>query len=372
MRITWFSWKDINHPRAGGAEQVSNEIRKRLVADGHEVTLITAHYPGAKHAEIVDGVKVLRSGGHITVYLRAQRAYKTLPPQDILIDEMNTIPFMVTFYKKNIPTVLLTYQLARQVWFYQMFFPLSLIGYLLEPLYLRVMSKRYDLVLTESLSTKKDLVRFGFRPSDIEVFRIGLGKSQQKQDPKSAKKITGQVVFLGAFRPMKRPIDAIKAFEYAHAQNPNLKLVLAGNNHGPYGEKVAHYVAQSAHSQAITLKGRVSEAEKSKLLQESQVIVVTSIKEGWGLIVTEANSQGTPAVVYGADGLRDSVTNEVTGKVVESGNTEALGQAIIGLLANTKELSRLSRAAFEDSKQYTFNTSYQDFKKAIQKKINLS
>jgi hypothetical protein len=38
MKILWFTWKDNNHPDAGGAEVVLNELSKRLVAEGHAVT----------------------------------------------------------------------------------------------------------------------------------------------------------------------------------------------------------------------------------------------------------------------------------------------------------------------------------------------
>jgi glycosyltransferase involved in cell wall biosynthesis len=374
VRITWFSWKDINHPRAGGAEKVSDEIRNRLARDGHEVTLITSMYAGSTARDKVDGVRVLRSGGHFSVYWQARKVFKTLPQQDLVIDEMNTVPFMTTFYSKKTTNILLTYQLARQVWFYQMFFPLSIIGYLAEPLYLRLISKRYPLVLTESESTKKDLARFGFNNSNVEVFRVGMETVADKGGKKEglAQKKPGQIVFLGAFRPMKRPIDAIKAFEAAHAVNPNLSLVMAGNNHGPYADKVARYVEQSAHRSAIHLKGRVTEEQKSKLLQESQAIIVTSIKEGWGLIVTEANSKGTPAVVYDADGLRDSVKDKVTGLVVRSGDTGALGRAIVDLLANPDLLVKYSKASLQDSRQYTFDISYQDFKHAVSKVIELA
>jgi hypothetical protein len=53
---------------------------------------------------------------------------------DIVIDETNTIPFFAKYYVKE-PHLMFFHQLCREIWFYQMRFPLSLIGYLLEPLY---------------------------------------------------------------------------------------------------------------------------------------------------------------------------------------------------------------------------------------------
>ncbi len=363
MQITWFSWKDSNHPAAGGAERVSDEIRKRLVQDGHKVTLITARYPGSQDEEVVNGIRVLRSGSRYSVYLRAKAQFRTLPPQDVVIDEMNTIPFLASLYRGKATPVLLTYQLARSVWFYQMSFPLSLLGYLIEPLYLRVVARSYRLVLTESESTKEDLQHFGFKASSINVFRVGLDTPHATSLPE--KKKTNQILFLGAFRPMKRPLDAVKAFEIARTKNPKLTLVMAGNANSKYGARVLKYIEQSPHRVAITVRGRISEQEKTALLRESSAIIVTSVKEGWGLIVTEANSQGTPAIVYNADGLRDSVRNNETGLTVPNGNIHALAERITQTLRDPKRLEQLRMQAFSHSKQFTHEQSYKDFVRSL-------
>lgn len=359
MRITWLSWKDINHPEAGGAERVSDEIRIRLAQDGHEVTLITAGYVDAKSEENVRGVRVLRAGSRFTVYIKARKLFRSLPPQDLVVDEMNTIPFFASFYRSKGSTVLLTYQLARQVWFYQMAFPLSYIGYWLEPIYLRLLSRRYKHVLTESESTKQDLAKYGYASSLVSVFRVGMDLPRPTSLPNH--QISNTVIFLGAFRPMKRPLDAIVAFEKARDTQPMLKLVMAGSTNGAYAQKVIDYVKSSRHSEAIDIKGRVSEEQKISLLKKADLILVTSIKEGWGLIVTEANSQGTLAVVYDTDGLRDSVVANKTGLIVASGDTIAMATAITSILANTKKYQELRQTAFKHSAQFTYVQSYKDF-----------
>lgn len=360
MNIVWFSWKDSTHPQAGGAELVSDHIRQRLVQDGHHVTLITAQYPGSKPIEMVKGVQTIRAGGRFSVYVKARRAYRLLrPSQDVVIDEMNTVPFMVAFYRTSARPVLLTYQLARKVWFYQMPFPISVIGYILEPLYLRIISKRYQTVLTESNSTKQDLVRFGFSANSIGVFRVGMETNHPHH--LTAKPNTNHIVFLGSLRPMKRPLDAIKAFEFARDTRPQLSLSLAGSTSGPYAKKVIAYAEHSRHASAITVMGHISDSQKSKLLQAAGLILVTSVKEGWGLIVTEANSQGTPAIVYDTDGLRDSVIGGKTGLVTPSGDSKQMGKAIVDLLGDRVLYDRFRKAAFENSAQFTFDNSYQDF-----------
>lgn len=360
MNIVWLSWKDINHPEAGGAELVSDRIRQNLVEDGHTVTLLTAAYADSKSIEKVNGVQTLRLGGKFSVYIKARRSYKKITePTDLIIDEMNTIPFFGCFYPGSAKKVLLTYQLARSVWFYQIMFPLSIIGYLMEPLYLRILSKRYALVLTESESTKSDLQNFGFKASSIEVFRVGMETNRPAKLPNIL--LGNNILFLGALRPMKRPIDAIRAFESARDDNPSLTLTIAGSTSGPYAKKVIAYVDQSRHRDHIVIAGRVSDSEKTELLRNSDVILVTSVKEGWGLIVTEANSQGTPAIVYDTDGLRDSVLKDKTGKIVPSGDFVAMGAMLNVLLKDTKKYSEIRKNAFEHSGQFTFKNSYADF-----------
>ena len=56
----------------------------------------------------------------------------------------------------------------------------------------------------------------------------------------------------------------------------------------------------------VTLFGRTSDDQKLDLMRRASVMVSTGVKEGWGLIVTEANSMGTPAIVYDVDGLRSA------------------------------------------------------------------
>lgn len=360
MNILWFSWKDSGHPLAGGAETVSSNIMQRLARDGHTVRLITATYPGAKQQETVNGVVMYRIGGRYSVYLKARKLYKQQMKDwsDLIIDEMNTIPFGVIYYTKE-RSVLLTYQLARKVWFYQMVFPISLLGFMLEPLYLFTLSKRYKSILTESASTKKDLARFGFKQGNVSVFRIGMALEPAKV--LSEKHAMNRVVFLGALRPMKQALDAVKAFEFACDANPDLTLTLAGDNAGSYAQKVTKYIAKSRHKKSITIAGRVTGEEKLKLLREASLILVTSVKEGWGLIVTEANSQGTPAITYDTDGLRDSVKHNETGLVVPYRNMIAMAEAINTLLADRSSYNRLRSAAWEWSKEFTFENSYNDF-----------
>lgn len=361
LQIVWFSWKDIGHPQSGGAEVVSHNIRTRLAKNGHSVHLITARYEGSDEEDNVDGVQIHRVGGRFSVYHKARRYYKKqlkISP-DIVVDEMNTLPFFTPFItSKSTAHVLLTYQLAREVWFYQMLFPISVVGYLVEPIYVWLLRNRYSAVATESESTKSELIKYGYRSDAITVFRIGMElKPVSKLEGK--KQLT-KILFFGALRPMKRPLDAVKAFELARDSMPELSLQLAGNNDGKYAASVMKYVAKSRHKDAIEVLGSVSSSKKSELMRESTLLLVTSVKEGWGLIVTESNSQGTPAIAYDVTGLRDSVIDNKTGRLSKA-NPESMATAICSLLADKKKYEQMRLAAYANAKQFTFDTSYADF-----------
>jgi glycosyltransferase involved in cell wall biosynthesis len=360
MNIVWFAWKDINHPAAGGAENISWQIMRRLAAEGHQVRLITARYNSSSREETIHGVEIFRTGNRLSVYLGAMLLFRRQMSRwpDLIIDEMNTIPFAAGFYSRK-KRVLLAYQLARQVWFYQALFPISYIGYAIEPFYLFALSRRYKKVLTESESSRQDFARYGFHAENTSVFRVGIDLKPIEALDK--KKSLDNILVLGAIRPMKRTLDAVKGFELACDQNPSLQLKLAGNSNGRYASRVLKYISESRHANAIQVLGKVSEGQRLELMRQASLILVTSIKEGWGLIVTEANSQGTPAIAYNADGLRDSVKDGETGLLVKSGDTSALGRAVNRLLSDKDGYQTMRNKAWVNSRQYTFKNCYDDF-----------
>jgi len=365
MRIVWMSWKDREHPLRGGAEVVTDNILRRLINDGHQVTLVTADYAGAKP---FDDIPVFRAGNRFTVYWKAWQYYRKhlYGKADLVIDEMNTIPFFAKWYA-GVPTVLMVHQLARVIWFYQLPWFIGWVGYVLEPVYLFLLSNQPAITVSES--TKKDLERYGFRGEKIRIISEGIHIERLKNLNSTKKYRQPTMLSLGAMRAMKRTLDQVKAFEIAKSFVPNLRLKISGDSNDPYGQKVLAAIESSPYADDIEYLGRVSDAKKLELMRKSHFIAVTSVKEGWGLIVSEAASQGTPAVVYDIDGLRDSVQAGRTGLVATQSNPRSLAVAIAELLADPNEYERLRREAWEASKTLTFDRCYADFQRAIKELI---
>ena len=364
MRIVWCSWKDRSHPAAGGAEVVSDELAKRLVLDGHEVIMLVGGYPGASHEDSRNGYKIIRVGGRITVYYRAWRYYRKHLQgwPDLVIDECNTIPFFAGWYS-GAPTIMFFHMLCHNIWFYEMRFPFSLFGYLAEPIYLHML--RRSPVITVSESTKADLLRYGMDPDDIHIISEGIEIEPVTDLSKIEKFPDPTVLSLGSMRSMKRTLDQVKAFEIAKQRLPNLKMIVAGDTSGHYAHNVLKYIAHSPHEADIDVRGRVSKDVKTELMQRSHLLMVTSVKEGWGLVVTEAASQGTPSVVYDVDGLRDSVKHEQTGLISTQSTPIGLASVLAQALTDKQLYDNLRKTGWDWNKSVTFKQSYDDIKQIL-------
>lgn len=368
MNILWLTWKDHQHPEAGGAEVVARELTARLLADGHKVTMLTCGYPGAPKREVLDGVEIIRVGNNrythsfqaLAYYLRHLRGRYQL-----LIEEVNAAPYFSVLFERKAKKYLLYHQLEGPVWFYETKAPLSHIGhYALEPLASRLLAKSRTPVVTVSESTASDLVRHGFRPDRTHIISEGIEIEALPNIDDVEKFEQPTLLCLGAMRAMKRTIDQIKAFEIAKAVVPELKLKIAGKSDGEYGQKVLTAIETSPYREDIEYLGKVSIDQKTELMRRSHLILQTAVHEGWGLTVTEAASQGTPAVVYDVNGLRDSVRHMQTGYVAEQSPT-ALAYGIVKLLNHPSVYEEIRHNAWEWSKGITFDQSYADFKQAV-------
>jgi glycosyltransferase involved in cell wall biosynthesis len=368
LKILFLAWKDIQHPTHGGAEVVLHELAKRLAKAGNEVTILTAAYDHAPAQTILDGIHVIRVGRNRYLHpFQALRYYrKHLRHKfDVVIETVNTAPYFHVFSGDSAKSFLMYHQLAREIWFHESFAPISHLGYwLLEPIATWLLGKSKTKTITVSESTKRDLQRFGFTPDQIAIISEGIPIVPIKNLDNIKKFDKPTILSHGSIRAMKRTLDQIKAFEIAKKQIPELQLKISGNAEGVYGKKILAYIAQSPYRNDIEYCGRTTDEEKIELMQKCHAIIVTSLKEGWGIIVTEAASQGAPAVVYDVDGLRDSVRSGITG-IVTATNSEALASGIVTTLQDESLYRQLRRQAWEWSKQITFDRSYKDFVKIV-------
>jgi glycosyltransferase involved in cell wall biosynthesis/O-antigen/teichoic acid export membrane protein len=326
LRVLFLNWRDITNPEAGGAEVFTHEVAKRWVEQGHEVSLLTSRFPGCSQFETVDGVRIrrigrLRSGSfHILV----QRELARLSGFDLVIDEVNTIPFLTPLWRRLPPVVTLIHQLAVDVWDSEVPRPLAAIGRRLEPKLLRLYE---DVpVVTVSESTRDDLCRLGLR--NVRV--IPIGRDEPPDLNGVEKEDFPTFLFVGRLTANKRPDHAVEAFRYIRDRMPEARLWIVGR--GPMEESLREQLPPGAE-----MLGYLSRRDLYEHMARAHCLLVTSVREGWGMVITEANSVGTPAVGYDVPGVRDAIRRGETGLLVGGSNPAELGRWAVSLIANRGE-----------------------------------
>lgn len=330
------NWKDRIHPLAGGAEEYTQQVARRLAERGHDITLFVAAVEGQPENETVDGYRVVRRGTRYTVYAEARRFWHAEGEGnfDVVVDECNTRPFLSPRYVRTVPVVGLIHQVAKEVWRFEMPFPIAIAGrYVFESKWLREYS---DIpVMTISESSADSLRAYGVR--NLIVLPIGADATQR---PDVERADLPTVLFLGRLSRNKRPDDALRAFDLLRRTVPNARLWVMGD--GPMRSKLEKALPPGAE-----VLGHVSHDERQRRLAAAHVLVATSVREGWGLNVSEAAAVATPTIGYRVDGLRDSIPSS-GGHLVDP-DPASLARALVEFFAGRLPLTpRISTVAWAE------------------------
>jgi glycosyltransferase involved in cell wall biosynthesis len=130
--------------------------------------------------------------------------------------------------------------------------------------------------------------------------------------------------------PNKRIDHAIRVVKRLVDAQVDARLAVVGT--GEAEPQLRQLVGELGLAERVVFTGPLSEAAKDEQLGRAHLLLHTSLREGWGLNVIEANAVGTPAVVYPVGGLVESTLHERTGLVTERETPESMAAAIISLL----------------------------------------
>lgn len=316
MRVLLLNWKCPDHPAAGGAEVYTHQVLRRWASAGHQVTWFSAAVDGQPSHEVRDGITIVRAGSKIGVY-RAARRFTTARQDafDVVIDEVNTRPFLTPRFVTRTPVVALVHQVAREIWYHELPRPLAALGcHVLEPRWLRVY--RDTPVLTVSDSSAASLRQLGL--NDITVVPEGIDPSRRATQVRKA--AAPALCFVGRLAASKRPHDVLDAFALVRERLPTATLDLIGD--GPLRDEL---IARAVPG--VRVHGFVDDATKAALVGRAHALLLASVREGWGLVVDEAALLGTHAIAYDRPGLRDSVP--AAGGVLAEPTPTALADAIL-------------------------------------------
>ncbi len=161
------------------------------------------------------------------------------------------------------------------------------------------------------------------------------------------------MVAVGRLVPVKRLHLLIEALVRLKPDHPELAAVIAGEGYErPALEALIHRAGAESW---ISLPGYLSEEELIGLYRRAWLVASTSLREGWGMTVTEAGACGTPSVVSRISGHEDAVRDGVTGLLVD--RPEEFAGAIDTVLRDDVLRKQLGMAALDHSSQFTWDAT---------------
>jgi glycosyltransferase involved in cell wall biosynthesis len=179
-------------------------------------------------------------------------------------------------------------------------------------------------------------------PNGVDVHRFAPANGRTKSTDCEKPLIACVARGLEARKGIDRLIEAFAAVKrVSHAE-----LVIVGkDSQGLKGQLLARARALGV-ADGITFIDTVPQRELVALYQRATMTVVPSLLEGFSRPALESMACGTP-VIGAAVGAIPDLLNEHSGVLVPPGDAQALASAIIGLLQDTKRVTRMGLAARE-------------------------
>lgn len=353
--VVLFNWRDTQNPEGGGSERYVEAMARGLVERGARATIFCAAHDSAPADEVVDGVRFVRRGDHLGIYLigALRLLLRRFGKVDLVVDVQNGLPFFTRFATRA-PVVVLVHHVHREQW--PVVFPglLGRVGWWIERVVAPRVYRRSQYVAV-SRATRAELNALGIDRERIAVVHNGTAPPPATHVTRSA---TPTLCVLGRLVPHKQVEHAVDAIVALRADHPEASLVVVGN--GWWEDSLRTYVAERGAGDAVTFTGHVSEQEKHEILARSWLMVLPSLKEGWGIVIGEAGSHGVPTVAYAsAGGTRESIGDGTSGLLVDT--PEELTEAVRRLVADDAERRRLGKGAREMSHTFSWAHSQESF-----------
>lgn len=194
-----------------------------------------------------------------------------------------------------------------------------------------------------------DITRFSKKP--LDAFRKALAPNGEKI-----------IVHASNFRKVKRVMDVIEAFAIIHEKVP-CKLLMVGD--GPDRPDAEEKCRALQICDDVRFLGKQQEMEE--ILAISDVFMLTSEYESFGLSALEAMAAGVPVLSTNAGGLTEVNIHGETGYMYQVGDIEALSNYAIDLLTNETKLKEFKANAAKHAKKFDIHNIVPQYEALYQK-----
>ena len=353
--VVFLSWRDTSNPEGGGAERYLEKMAAGLVERGCRVTIFCVAYAGAAPDETVDGIRFVRRGSKLSVYALGMWGLlrRRFGPVDVVVDVQNGLPFFSPLVTRA-PVIVLVHHVHREQW--PVVYPgvTGRVGWWIES---RLAPRLYRgrQYVAVSRATRAELRELGVTGPRVAVVHNGSDPVVSVDAHKSP---NPSICVVGRLVPHKQVEHAIDAVADLLEEFPDLRLRVVGS--GWWEPELHAYARELVERGAVVFEGHVSEVRKQEIYEESWLMVLPSLKEGWGLVVGEAAAHRTPTVAYAsAGGTRESIVDGVSGVLVDT--PAELTSALRALLRDTAGRQLLADGAVKHGEGYTWGHSQSAF-----------
>ena len=362
----------VCYPTFGGSGVIATELGLSLSKENHEVHFVTYKQPVRLetinplinfHEVILPKydlfkyepyelalsnklVEVIRANNIdlMHVHYAIPHAYAAFMAQKMLEDQGFRVPIVTTLHGTDI----------------------TLVGNL--PVYKTSVNfsiNNSDYITTVSDSLKKNTLELFDINKEITVIPnfIDFSKYENLSDPCErsviAKKDELVITHISNFRPLKRVIDVMKIFKKLRSKL-NVRLIMIGD--GPDKEKALRYAKKHELNKYVVFLGNSNEIDK--ILCFTDLFLLPSEKESFGLSALEAMVHKVPVVCSDAGGLSEVVENGVSGFLCPVGDINQMTNRSIEILSDQKKHAEFKNNAFDKAKKF-------DIKNILPKYINI-
>ena len=175
------------------------------------------------------------------------------------------------------------------------------------------------------------------------------------------------IVHVSNFRPLKRIIDVLKIFEKIN-QKINSKLIMVGD--GPEKNKSKDFLRKNNLKNKVIFLGKTSEVDE--ILCSSDLFLLPSEKESFGLAALEAMALKVPVISTNTGGLKDLNINGNSGYTSDIGDIDSMAMNAIKILSDDSLEKKYRNQAFENAKQYDIKTVIPLYEKIYDQALNMS
>ena len=229
-----------------------------------------------------------------------------------------------------------------------------------------------DLITTVSKSLQKDTFSYFNIHKEIRIIpnfiNVSYYNSIKIDCNRNDYASDGEMIIshVSNFRPVKRVLDVIESFNKISKIIPS-KLMMIGD--GPDKTKAEKLAYEYGLLDKVKFLGKTQEV--AEILCFSDLMILPSQTESFGLAALEAMISSTPVISTNSGGLPELNVHGKTGFLVEIGDIDAISKYSVKILSDKKALIKMKKEAYLHSIKYDINLVIPLYEKTYQRALDM-